>query len=278
MAGVKEIICKVIPSNVAIPFVKAHHYSGKVCTNSQLHIGAFLNNQLHGVMSFGPSMDKSKIQPLVKGTKWNEFIELNRMAFDSALPKNSESRCLGQAIRMIKRNAPHIKWIISFADGCQCGDGTIYRASNFKLTGITPNKTILEFPDGSRHAALTLESCFDGPACRKLCKDMGVPVKYRTRAEWVKLGARFVPGFMFRYIYFIDKDCEKNLTVPVLPFSKIDEVNGRMYRGIPLNCGDSNHESRDKCCSGTSDDQSGRGGAIPTIPHHSSPISDDSSG
>ena len=76
-------------------------------------------------MSYGPSLDKSKIQPLVKNTKWNEFIELNRMAFDDYLPKNSESRCIAYSIKLIKKNAPHIKWVISFADGCQCGDGTI---------------------------------------------------------------------------------------------------------------------------------------------------------
>ena len=49
-------------------------------------------------MSYGPSLDKSKIQPLVKNTKWNEFIELNRMAFDDYLPKNSESRCIAYSI------------------------------------------------------------------------------------------------------------------------------------------------------------------------------------
>jgi hypothetical protein len=70
---------------------------------------------------------------LVHGTKWNEFIELNRMAFSEFLPKNSESRAIAIAIKLIKKKAPHIKWIISFADGTQCGDGTIYRAAGFDL-------------------------------------------------------------------------------------------------------------------------------------------------
>ena len=34
------------------------------------------------------------------------------------------------------------------------------------------------------------------------------------------------------YIYFIDKSKEKDLTVPVLPFSMIDEMNARMYKGV----------------------------------------------
>jgi hypothetical protein len=58
---------------------------------------------------------------------------------------------------MIKKKAPHVKWIISFADGTQCGDGTIYSASNFVLTGINKNHTIIQMPDGSKIAGLTLD-------------------------------------------------------------------------------------------------------------------------
>ena len=103
MGSAKELIVKVIPSKIAVPFVKTHHYSGKVVNNSNLHFGVFYHGRLHGVMSFGPSLDKSKIQGLVEGTKWSEFIELNRMAFDDVLPRNSESRAISIAIRLIKK-------------------------------------------------------------------------------------------------------------------------------------------------------------------------------
>ena len=67
MGRAKEIVMKVIPSSIANPFIKAHHYSGKVVNNSKLHFGVFLDGQLHGVMSYGPSLDKSKIIGLVEG-------------------------------------------------------------------------------------------------------------------------------------------------------------------------------------------------------------------
>ena len=158
MDRVKEIIIKVIPANVANDFVKRHHYSGKVVPNSQLHFGAFLDGKLHGVMSYGNSMDKRKTMALVEGTGWNEFLELNRMAFDDYLPRNSESYCISKSLKLIKKNAPHIKWVISFADGAQCGDGTIYRASNFVLTGIKKNTQIIELNDGTRVAKKTLDN------------------------------------------------------------------------------------------------------------------------
>ena len=143
MGRAKEIMVKVIPAKIANEFVKKYHYSGKSCTTSTLHFGAFLDGQLHGVMSFGNPIDKRKVLPLVQPTKWNEMLELNRMAFDDYLPKNSESRCFAIAIKLLKKNASHIKWILSFSDGTQCGDGTIYRASGFQLTAVRKSQADL---------------------------------------------------------------------------------------------------------------------------------------
>lgn len=97
-------------------------------------------------MQFGPSLDKRKLIGLVKGTKWNEFIELNRLAFTDVLPRNSESRAISIAMRLLRKHAPQLKWVISFADATQCGDGTIYRASGFVLTGMKRNDQIMELP------------------------------------------------------------------------------------------------------------------------------------
>lgn len=231
MGRAKEIELKVLPAKIANEFVKKHHYSGKVVQNSSLHFGAFLDGGLHGVLSFGPSLDKSKIVGLVSGTGWNEFIELNRMAFDEYLPRNSESFCIGKAIRMIKKMAPQIKWIISFADGTQCGDGTIYRASNFVLTSIKPNKSIMILPSGNKISQVTITADWDCKQVKEECKLLGIPLIYRPASEWIKLGAKYITGYQLRYIYFIDKNYRKNLTVPEIPFSKIDEIGAGMYKG-----------------------------------------------
>ena len=94
MGRAKEIVVKVIPAKVANEFVKKHHYSGKVVPYSVLHFGCFLDGKLHGVMQYGHSMVKKNTYKLVEPSHWNGYVELNRMAFDDYLPKNSESRCL----------------------------------------------------------------------------------------------------------------------------------------------------------------------------------------
>ena len=38
-------------------------------------------------------------------------------------------------------------------------------------------------------------------------------------------------GYQLRYIYFIDKAKRKDLTVPEIPYSRIDELGAGMYKG-----------------------------------------------
>lgn len=214
--SVKDLVLKIIPAKVANDFVKKHHYSGKVVPNSQLHYGVFLDGILHGVMQFGPPMLKLKMIKLVANTNWNDFIELNRMAFDPWLPKNSESRAIAVALRLIRKNNPHIKWVVSFADGIQCGDGTIYRAAGFVLTQIKKNVGNQRVDE-------------DGTVYTRLSFTAHKPNEIE-RFNKMKLAS----GYQLRYVYFLDHTYRKFLTVPEIPYSKIKEVGARMYKGKKL--------------------------------------------
>jgi hypothetical protein len=224
MGRAKEIIVKVIPAKIANEFVKLNHYSGKVAANSSVHFGCFLDDKLHGVLQYGSSLQKSSSIKYIQNTGWNEFLELNRMAFDEYLPKYSESRCIAISIKLIKKNAPHIKWIVSFADGTQCGDGTIYRASGFVLTAITKNSTIYELPNGKRFADIGLRA-----SSNNLKKEVGYRDGEKFSTFLNRTGAKKIEGYQLRYIYIIDKNSKLN--VPILPFSAIDKAGAGMYKG-----------------------------------------------
>lgn len=165
-------------------------------------------------MSYGSPMDKRNVLNLVEtenktmNEKWNEMLELNRMAFSDYLPRNSESRCIAVSIKLLKRNAPHVKWLLSYSDATQCGDGTIYRASGFILTAINSNKTMVRLKNG------------------EVVAKRG-DTKLRNNIDLT--GAEKLDGFQNRYIYLIDKKAK--LTVPEIPFSKIDEMGAGMYKG-----------------------------------------------
>jgi len=126
------------------------------------------------------------------------------MAFDDYLPKYSESRCIAISIKLLKKNAPQIKWILSYSDATQCGDGTIYRASGFKLTQINKNSTIYKLSNGDI-------------------------VAKRGDSNYNFKDSEALKGFQNRYIYLIDKNCKIN--VEILPFSEIDKKGAGMYKG-----------------------------------------------
>jgi hypothetical protein len=238
MGRAKEIIVKVIPSKIANEFVKKHHYSGKVVQNSSLHFGCFLDDKLHGVMSYGSPLDKSKILNIVENTGWNEMLELNRMAFDDYLPKYSESRCISISVKLIKKNAPQIKWILSFSDSTQCGDGTIYRASGFVLTNIVTNKNTCKLPNGEVIHKMTLESSPTSP--RKELNGKSYYQLTNGKYDFTKyvneVNGIILIGYQLRYVLIIDKTCK--ITVPILPFSKIDEMGAGMYKGKKISLAD----------------------------------------
>lgn len=232
--NVKDIIIKPVSAATAWGGVKQWHYSGKKVNNSSLHLGAFYNGVFCGVMSFGPSMDKSKTIGLVAGTKWNDFLELNRMAFSDVLPKNAESRCLAVAFRLIKKHYPNIRWIISFADGTQCGDGTIYRASGFILTQIKANNQIMRSPD-DKYTVTQMSLSQPGlKITQDIAQEYGITLEGASLRPFLRAGFKFIDGYMFRYIKFLDPDAQKNLTVPIIPFSKIKELHASMYKGQKL--------------------------------------------
>lgn len=215
----KDLKIERIDARSANYFIKKWHYSHGFVMNSILHFGVFLGGSLHGVMSFGSSIDKRKMIGLVEGTGWHDFLELNRMAFDPILPRNSESRAISVALRLIKKTNPHIKWIVSFADACQCGTGTIYRASGFILTAIKKNKDVLILPDGTITHSFSLKPTINS----KLYQKYGGAGK-GVSAIMKEIGAKPLEGYQLRYIYFLDPESRSKLTVPEIPFSELDKL------------------------------------------------------
>lgn len=224
----KELQLRPISRADSNRVIAALHYSGTSPRNTQVHLGVFLDGRCGGAIELGPPIDRRKLIGLVSGTKWNEFIELNRMAFADWLPRNSESRALSVMLRWLRKTYPHLKWIVSFADGTQCGDGTIYRASGFVLTQVQKNNTILRLPDGK---TVALHSTMRTRPSRIVAKKKLDHQPVKDEAWWRKHGAEPMPGFQLRYLAFLDPGARARLSCPVLPFSEIDRLGARMHKG-----------------------------------------------
>lgn len=81
--------------------------------------------------------------------------------------------------------------------------------------------------------------------------------KNLTMEEYARrFGGYVMPGYQFRYIYFLDPEYRDRLTVPILPFSTIQELGASMYKGKSTRAGSIGDD--------VPDDQSGEGGSTPT--------------
>jgi len=209
---VKQLVIKPINASISNKFIKLYHYSGKVVANSNIHFGIFSGNKLSGVMQFGSPINKKGTINLVKDTKWYGMLELNRMAFLNTLPKNSESRAIAISMKLIKKNYPQIEWVVSFADGTQCEDGTIYRASGFYLVAIRKN-TALRINPKTGEAVHVIQA-----------HHLMITKEFKKWKPTV--------GYQLKYIYFINKKAKERLTVQTIPFDKIKEMGASMYKGV----------------------------------------------
>lgn len=222
MGDAKLLHVAPISSRDAKRMVLALHYSGTVVTKSKLHLGVFLGGRCCGVMSFGQAMFQSQMLGLVRGSELDSFLELNRMAFSDALPRNSESRAIAIACRLLRQRAPQLKWLISFADATQCGDGTIYRAAGFLLTAIKRNTSLRRDPVSGR-----------------VMQSVGA---HKRGLDKVFRSWEPVPGYSLRYVRFLDPAWRDRLTVEPIPYERLRKLGVSMYRGRRL---DERPESED---------------------------------
>ena len=121
------------------------------------------------------------------------------------MPRNSESKAISYAIKLIKRLYPAVKWIQSFADE-RCGRfGVVYQAANFLYVGS--HITTFYLLDGEWfHEMLLTTHRKGGNRGRFLRDNLRRATIHRFR--------------QFRYVYFVKPSARKNLKRPVLPYPK----------------------------------------------------------
>lgn len=246
MPSARDIELVLIDAKMARDCTERWHYSKRSVSNSLVHFGVKYGGRIGGVLSYGSPMDKRKVLGLVNGTAWDGMLELNRMALGPSLPRNSESRSLAISARILRSKYPNLEWLLSFADGVQCGDGTIYRAAGWKLTGIKKSDQIWQ--DAKKKLWIRMSVTEAGSksraeALKSVEKYSPELHRQSTMRPFIEAGWSLLPGYMFRYMLPLRPGVVERFTVPVLPFSKIDELGARMYRGSrPASIVDAPHD------------------------------------
>lgn len=108
-----------------------YHYAKKTPVYTYAY-SFFFDERFCGVITFGNANRYA-------GTRFNlangECAELNRCAFNGK--QGITSKCISLALKQLKRDAKHIKLVVSYADERHDHIGTIYQASNWYYDGVS---------------------------------------------------------------------------------------------------------------------------------------------
>lgn len=169
--------------------VENFHYSKCMPVGKSVKIGVWENDKFIGCVIF--SRGNTPHIGNQFNLKQTEIIELTRVALTNH--KTHVTRIVSIAMRMLKKQSPDIKAIISYADQTQGHEGKIYKAGNWEYLGVT--KPITYWTDGTKkiHSRLVTKS--------------GIVIQFgrKTKAYSSQNLTKIKEVGKHKFIYYLDK-------------------------------------------------------------------------
>lgn len=132
-------------SKSATHFAVSHwHYSRKMPAGGYVSYGVWEGQEFIGVVVFGKGAGRRIGEPF--GLAQVEICELLRVALREH--RHPVTKIVAVALRLLARDNPYLKAVVSFADPAQGHTGTIYRAGNWHFVGEGGVKFRYFTPDG----------------------------------------------------------------------------------------------------------------------------------
>jgi hypothetical protein len=176
-----------IASHKAIRYACLNFHYAQAVPNVGLAYNVFNNkNEWCGVICYGIGATNNIAEPYK--LKQGEVIELVRMALNGK--QESTTKAMSISLRLLKKNAPNVKLIVSYADSEQNHFGTIYQATNWFYTGYSTDTNLIV--NGERKHRRTLGSKYGTCSAVELRKKGFNVEVLKTKPKW-------------KYIYPVDK-------------------------------------------------------------------------
>ena len=110
------------------------HYSRQMPASKLVRIGVWEDGRFVGVILYGSGANRHLARPF--GLKMTEACELVRVALAPGR-EHPTSRCLAISLKLLGRQSPGLKLVVSYADTKQNHFGTIYQATNWLFLGAS---------------------------------------------------------------------------------------------------------------------------------------------
>jgi hypothetical protein len=209
------------------------HYSRCMPAAKLVRVGVWEGGRFVGVVLFGSGANRHLASPF--GLKAIEACELVRVALDSDR-EHPTSRVLAISLKMLKRQSPGLRLVVSYADTKEGHLGVIYQATNWLFLGGS-SQPYLRVKGAIEHP----RSLYDryGPGGQSL---NWLRTHVDPNARRVEMPAKL------KYVWPFDPAMRRQLEAIVQPYPKRAE----------------------SIASDAPTDQVGKGGATPTSALHSS--------
>lgn len=132
ITSAKQIEMKIVNKEWIDGWISERHYLGRTPPGARLRLAFFHEGVCVGGMLWG--------RPTARAYDQFHMLELTRMYLDDICPRNSESRCIGLATKLIRKLFPEVHTLISYSDPAYGHTGTIYRAAGWQINGETKGR------------------------------------------------------------------------------------------------------------------------------------------
>lgn len=180
------------------------HYSKVMPAGKTVKVGAWEDGKFIGCVIFSRGANNNIGKPY--NLKQTEICELTRVALNKH--KAPVSQILAYAIKMLKKNSPGIKLIISYADKEQEHHGGIYQATNWIYTGV--------FGDSGGYTIVRGKKVHN----RTIYSKIGANDIESVRKKLDKNAMPYVPEGKHKYLFPLTDDLRETLSKLSKPYPK----------------------------------------------------------
>ena len=229
-----KITIRKIDKYLAKEMIVKNHYSHKwsLCniaygifyiTDKRCEFFDGFEEKLIGTLVYGGPVGRSAALSISPSVKIDEVIELTRLFIHDGqnYGKNIESFCISQSLKLLKKDFPEIKVVISYSDEEMGHRGVIYQSANFLFLGRNSDTNLM--PNFS--VSLT------GPPDYRWMHSRSVFSKYGShniphlKKKIAKNFWRKKEAGKLKYIYIISnkkikREILKTLKMKILPYPK----------------------------------------------------------
>lgn len=171
MSESKNLRLRPIPNEAARQLLDKRHPLG-AGQSFAFALGIEWTGVIQGVLTFGNPISNNAVKRF--GLRQCDVLELRKMWCSDVLPKNSESRALGVAARIIRKRYPQLAMLITYCEGDE-------KASAYKAAGWVPQ----EAHQYEREYLVNGRWMSSRDANRHGVRKLATEVKKENRRKWI---------------------------------------------------------------------------------------------